>query len=92
MCAFYFMCYTCHLSIYVCLYVIRWGTVHWQYASRGLVSYYLVLCMFYTLVIICNKSVEDSAAIYTLYYYCIFYTCSMMTGLPMMNGLVMLHQ
>ena len=45
MCAF-FMCYTCHLSIYVCLYVIRWGTVHWQYASRGLVSYYLVLCMF----------------------------------------------
>ena len=28
----------------VCMLIfLRWGTVHWQYVSRGLVSYYLVV-------------------------------------------------
>ena len=27
----------------VMLIFLRWGTVHWQYVSRGLVSYYLVV-------------------------------------------------
>ena len=44
-------CVTCvtYTYIYVCLCVIHWGTVHCQCASRGLVSYYLVLCVYYVL-------------------------------------------
>ena len=31
-------------NLYLCS--LYWGTVHWHYVSRGLVSYYLVLCVF----------------------------------------------
>ena len=54
----------------LCLCSLYWGTVHWHYVSRGLVSYYLVLCVFcYMCVVsVCCMCVCLHVYLYDFYF------------------------
>ena len=63
-----------YVCVCVCVCCIDWGTVHWHFAGRGLVSYYPII------YVVCNN-------IYIYIYICAVSIGEQSTGVLLVDGL-----